>query len=412
MNDFEKALGEELDSIRRQGLYRELREVTSAQGTAIELDGDRLVNFSSNDYLGLANDPRLKDAASAMAQRFGAGSGASRLISGSLAPHHALERALAEFKDCETALAFSSGYATAIGVIGALVGPGDVVVVDRLVHASIIDGARLSGAKLRVFAHNDLNALEAILKWADRRRGETIAGSRRRRVLIGTESIFSMDGDSAPLLGMVELKDRYGAWILLDEAHAAGLYGRRRGGLAEERGVANRIEIHLGTLGKALGSAGGYICGSRKLIELLVNRARSFIFSTAPNPAAAGAALEAIRLVRSEEGKRLAARLWGNVELFRRLHPPPSAGTSTLAGEAVPDRPTERRDSPIFPHRVGEEGRAVRTAQALRDLGFFAPAIRHPAVRRGQARLRITISAAHQESEIRGLAAALDRADS
>ncbi len=271
-----------LAGLRAQGLLRELRRVDSAQGTRIQIRGKNLLNFSSNDYLGLANDPRLKQAAVRAIEKYGVGAGASRLVCGSLAPHHELEEALAVFKGTPAALSFSSGYATAVGTICALLSRDDVLILDKLVHACIVDAARLSGATLRIFKHNDLNDLERILKSTSTK---TILRNPAARVLVVTESVFSMDGDEAPLREIVELKDRCGAWLMVDEAHAIGLYGERGQGLARQLGVAERIEIQMGTLGKALGVSGGYIAGSRTLVDYLVNRARSFVFSTAPPPA-------------------------------------------------------------------------------------------------------------------------------
>ena len=318
MSGFVETLRQRLEDIRARALWRELRRVDSAQGPWIEVAGRRLLNFSSNDYLGLANHPAVRAAAAEAAGRWGAGAGASRLICGSLAPLHELEATLAAFKGTPAALVFGSGYAAAVGTIPALVGPGDVVVLDKLSHACLVDGARLSGAKLRVFAHNDLDDLDGILRWArSSPRAESGTG-RPPVVLVVTESVFSMDGDWAPLRELVALKERYGAWLLVDEAHATGLYGDQRRGLAEACGVADRIEVQMGTLGKALGSAGGYICGARELIELLVNRARSFIFSTAPVPVQAAAATAAVGIVQSQEGRRLAALLWERVGELRR----------------------------------------------------------------------------------------------
>ncbi len=244
---------------------------------ALKSDGGTFLNFSSNDYLGLASHPTLNEAVIKAIKKYGAGSGASRLICGSLAPFHELEEALAAFKGTEAALGFSTGYAAAIGTIGALLGKDDIIVIDKLVHACIVDAARLSGAKLRVFAHNDLNDLEDILKWANKKKLQV--ANCKSQILIVTESIFSMDGDAAPLREIVMLKEKYGAWLMVDEAHATGLYGKNRRGLAEEFEVSDRIEIQMGTFGKAVGASGGYICGSRSLIDFLVNRARSFIFS-------------------------------------------------------------------------------------------------------------------------------------
>jgi 7-keto-8-aminopelargonate synthetase-like enzyme len=239
VNPFDGDLNKRLDALRAQGLRRELRRVDSPQGTRIRIGGQTLLNFSSNDYLGLANDPLLKDAAIKAVEQFGAGAGASRLICGSLAPHHELEEALAHFKGAEAALGFSSGYATAVGTICALLARDDVIVIDKLVHACIVDAARLSGAQLRVFAHNDLDDLETKLNWA-RKHLKSAIGNRQSAILIVTESIFSMDGDAAPLREIVALKEKYGAWLMVDEAHATGLYGKNRRGLAEELGVGRR----------------------------------------------------------------------------------------------------------------------------------------------------------------------------
>ncbi len=389
MNTLDTELNQRLDALREQQLYRQLRRVDSAQSPRIRIDGRELLNFSSNDYLGLANDPVLIEAAADALRHFGAGSGASRLICGSLAPHHELEETLADFKGTEAALAFSSGYAAAMGTVTALVGKDDIVVLDKLVHACVVDASRLSGAKLRVFAHNDANELEEILRWADQRRG---TASPRPQVLVVTESVFSMDGDQAPLQEIVRLKDQYGAWLMVDDAHATGLYGPRRRGLAEALGLADRIEIQMGTLGKAFGASGGYICGSRPLIDYLLNRARSFVFSTAPLPCAAAAAAAGVRFVRSKDGQSRCAALWDRVA---ELH----VGLPTL--------PAQAPRGPILPLMIGDEAHAMEAASRLREQGIFIPAIRFPTVPRGTARLRLTLTASHTAGEVRTLLAAL-----
>ncbi len=395
VNDFDRELNQRLAALRKQGLYRELRRVDSPQTPRIEIGGKTFLNFSSNDYLGLANEPALKEAAIKAVEKFGAGAGASRLICGSLAPHHELEETLAGFKGTEAALTFSTGYATAIGTICALLGKDDIIVIDKLVHACIVDAARLSGAKIRVFAHNDLDDLEKILKWADGKvQGpKTQVQSPKPRILIVTESIFSMDGDGAPLREMVELKNKFGAWLMVDEAHATGLYGKNRRGLAEELGVSDQIEIQMGTLGKALGASGGYICGSRVLIDFLINRARSFIFSTAPVPAGAAAATAGIRFVQSDAGEKRRSQLWQHVSEFAS-HLTPHAS---------------HHSSPIIPLMIGDETKAVETANKLRAQGIFVPAIRYPTVARGQARLRVTLTAAHSPDDISTFARALSQ---
>ena len=388
MNPFEQQLSAELDQLRAAGLRRELREVASPQGARITVDGRSMLNCSSNDYLGLANEPALIEASAKAARDFGAGSGASRLICGSLRMHHELEETLAAFKGTEAALSFSTGYATALGTITALMGKDDILIIDKLVHACVVDAARLSGAKLRVFAHNDANDLEKKLKWAASQRPRvTDHASRPARILIVTESVFSMDGDLAPLRDIVELKDRYGAWLMLDEAHATGLFGEHRRGLAEACEIAGRVEIQMGTLGKALGAAGGYICGSRPLIDLLINRARSFIFSTAPVPAAAAAATAAIRLVQSSEGEVRRALLWQQVDAVKNA----VINSGHVLGPV---------QSPILPLMIGGETEAVVKASALRERGVFIPAIRYPTVARGEARLRLTVTAAHAREDV------------
>jgi 7-keto-8-aminopelargonate synthetase-like enzyme len=397
---FDLELTQRLQGIREAGLERVLRRVDSPQSSRITLSGREVLNFSSNDYLGLANQPELKAAASEAVARYGAGAGASRLISGTLAAHAQLEESLAAFKGTEAALTFATGYAAAQGTICALLDRDDVIVIDRLVHACIVDAARLCRAKLRVFPHNDLEELERILKWADRRQGGQDAGVEGRpaatckpsgRTLIVTESVFSMDGDQAPLKAIVELKDRYGAWLMVDEAHATGLYGANRRGLAEELGVSQRIEVQMGTLGKALGASGGYICGLRQLIDFLINRARSFIFSTAPVPAAAAAASAGIHFVQSQAGAFRRDLLWQSVALLN----------SQLRTQ------TSALHSAIFPLLIGDETAAVQAAAGLLEQGVFVPAIRYPTVARGRARLRLAVTASHTESDLAELLRAL-----
>jgi 8-amino-7-oxononanoate synthase len=392
MNELDRELVQRLAALRDQGLFRELRRVDSPQSSRIQVEGRTLLNFSSNDYLGLANEAALKEAAIKAVERFGAGAGGSRLICGSLAPHHELDEALAAFKGTAAALGFATGYAAALGTICALAGPDDVIIIDKLVHACIVDAARLSGAKLRVFAHNDLAELERILQWAKRR-------SPKPRALIVTESVFSMDGDHAPLREIVGLKDQYGAWLMVDEAHATGLYGANRRGLAEELGVSDGIEVQMGTLGKALGASGGYICGSQALIAYLINRARTFIFSTAPVPAAAAAAAAAVQFVQSLAGEDRRKVLWQRVS---ELLSSGSTGSNARGNlrPSRPDPPLSPVRSAIIPIMLGGEDRAVAAAAALRDHGIFIPAVRYPTVARGQARLRLTLTAAHSQDDL------------
>lgn len=408
MKPLDTDLAERLAALREQNLFRELRRVDSAQSPRIQIDGKSFLNFSSNDYLGLANHQALKEAAVRAIETFGAGSGASRLISGSLAPFHELETALARLKKTEAALAFSSGYAAAHGAITALLERDDIIILDKLVHACIVDAVKLSGAKIRVFAHNDLEDLEDKLKWAAQSAGPAQNGGRR--VLVATESIFSMDGDAAPLREIVGLKEKYGAWLMVDEAHATGVFGGNGAGLIEELGLAGHVEIQMATLGKALGAAGGCICGSRQLADFLVNCARPFIFSTAPAPSAAAAATEAIRLAQSAEGTQLRQKLQSNIADFdSALGNQQSSSSPSSKRIRKNGRPTN--SSAIIPIILGGEEKAMAAAAKLRAQNIFVPAIRYPSVARGSARLRITLTAAHSREDIFYLVDALKKLD-
>jgi 8-amino-7-oxononanoate synthase len=382
----------QLEALRARALDRHLREISSAQGPEVEIGGRRrLINFSSNDYLGLANDPRLREAAITAIDEFGVGAGASRLISGTQSSHLRLERALTKWKGTEAALCFSSGYSAALGTIPALVGKNDVVLLDKLCHASLIDGARLSGAGLRVFPHNHLRKLESHLEWAQREHPG-------HRVLIVTESVFSMDGDRAPLRELVELKKSFGALLMLDEAHAVGVIGSNGRGLAAAENVSEEIDVQMGTLSKALGSSGGYISGSRTLIDWLINRARSFIYSTAPPPVTAAAALAAVDFVASPEGEERRLLLWERIKLMQQLLPRAGAKREDVTAHSA-----------IFPWIVGDEKAALDLAAVLQSEGFLVPAIRYPTVAKGAARLRITVTAAHKAAQIRELCKAIKR---
>jgi len=367
----------ELDKLKEANLLRSLRATDGL------LAG--VLNFAANDYLGLSRHPALIEAAREATARQGTGAGASRLVTGTDPAVLALEEQLAAWKEKEAALVFSSGYAAALGTIPALVGKGDTVILDKLAHASLIDAARLSGATVRTFLHNDTGRLEALLKKIS---------PGKRRVLIVTESIFSMDGDAAPLRELVELKDRHGAWLLVDEAHATGLYDPTGAGLVAEAGLSDRVEIVMGTLSKALGNLGGYITGSRALIDWLVNRARSFIYSTALPPGVIAAGRAAVELCQAPEGTSLRGRLWGNVSRFH-AGLPAHWKSGTLSTSAI---------QPLI---CGEASDALRLAATLRERGFLIPAIRYPTVPRDSARLRVTLSAAHSGKDIDALNRAL-----
>ena len=347
---------------------------------------DNLTNFASNDYLGLAQHPKIKKAYQSAIEKYGAGSTASRLICGTTEPHRELEHLLAEAKGTEATLTFSTGYATSVGVLTALLQKGDTVIMDKLCHASLIDGARMSGATIRIFPHNQLGKLESLLASTDKK------STSETRTLVVTESIFSMDGDVAPLREISNLTQKHNALLMVDEAHALGVIGPTGMGLAEELGLQSKIDFHMGTLGKAAGVAGGYLAASQPWIDLILNRARSFIYSTAPPPAQAAAAAAAIRLIQSEEGARLRNQLWHNINTFRQ------ACLIEGEGEAT---------SSIIPWMVGASDDALKLSAQLREAGMLVPAIRFPTVPRNTARLRITISASHQEKDITSLAALL-----
>lgn len=403
-SEFDHLLSERLAQFHQHNLLRKLRQIDGPQAIHIQIDGKPRLNFSSNDYLGLANDPALKSQAANAVALYGAGSGSSRLICGSLSVHHELETALARFKQTEAALTFSAGYAAALGAITALVGKGDVIVIDRLAHACIVDAARLSGARLLVYPHNDMDRLEQILRRLDRGAQKPSPASRAR-ILIATESVFSMDGDLAPLRDLADLKDRYGAWLMVDEAHATGLYGPNRRGLIEDQKVSDRIEVQMGTLSKAIGSSGGFICGSRLLIDCLINRARTFIFSTAPCPASAAAAIAALQVIASPEGTH-------RLDHLRRLAGRFSEGMAKIGDATARSSPPATRLDPPFraihPWILGEESAALQMSTRLDQAGFLVPAIRFPAVAKGAARLRITFTSNHTFEEVESLLKALD----
>ena len=382
-SSLDKRLLSGLADIESGGLLRSLSSIEGPQQKRVLREGRALWNFSSNDYLGLATHPALKAAAFAEWERSGFGSGASRLICGTLTAHEELENAIAEFKQTPAAISFSSGYAAAMGTIPALCGAGDVIILDKLSHACLVDAARLSGAVLRIFPHNDLTKLESHLKWAS-------AKHPGAKILIVAESIYSMDGDRAPLREIVHLKDRHGAWLFLDEAHAVGVIGRQGRGLADEAGVAENIEIQFGTLGKALGSHGAYIAGSRPLRDYLINRARSFIFSTSPPAPVAAASRKALEVAASPEGDALRAKLWKNLRHLQEFLPFHAA------------------TSAIFPIVIGKESAAVETSKRLLEMGFLVPAIRYPTVAKGFARLRVTLTADHDAADIDALVVALE----
>lgn len=369
---------EALRKLEAQGLLRGLLALESPAGPRVVRGGRELWNFASNDYLGLARHPEIEAAMIEGVRRHGAGAAASRLVCGTLAPHTMFEEALAEAKQTGAALLFSSGFATALGVVPAVVGKGDFVVLDKLCHACLIDAARLSGATLRVFPHNDLVKLGRLLS-------SIRARNAKARILVITESVFSMDGDLCPLADIVGLTENHDALLLLDEAHGFGVLGGHGMGLAERENLQPRIAFQMGTLSKAAGLSGGYLAASREWIDLLVNRARSFIYSTAPPPALAHAAAVSLALIRSETGGVLRKKLACHISLMGN---PPTA---------------------IIPRVLGSNEAALAASAALSDEGFMVPAIRFPTVPRGTARLRVSLSAAHPPEAVEALAGAISR---
>ncbi len=380
----------ELDGLEQQGLRRRLATRDSPQTPQLVLDGQPLVNFGSNDYLGLAADPRLAAAVAEAVGHEGWGSGASPLLTGRAALHARLERRLAEMEDAEAALLFPSGFAANVGTIAALVGPGDVVFSDRNNHASLLDGCRLSRADVRVYPHGDWQSLDGLLARA----------TGRRRRLIVTDSLFSMDGDLAPLVELTELAARHRAMLLIDEAHATGVFGRNGRGVAEHLGVDDRmaacvaasVAVRVGTLSKALGGIGGFVVGSRALVEWLLNRARTYIYSTAAPAATAAAALAALDIVAAEPQRR------------RGLLARAASLRNALAAQGWNVGPSQ---SQIIPILVGEPAWAVELSARLRQAGLLVPAIRPPTVPEGQSRLRISLTAAHTSEMIEMLLRAL-----
>lgn len=378
----DSGLRAELERLEQSGLHRSLRVIESAQGGRVMYAERSVIMLSSNNYLGLAAHWQVKQAAIAAIKDYGLGAGASRLVAGSLEPLRRLETNLARLKSAEAALVFGSGYLANLGVLTALMGPGDLIFSDELNHASLIDGCRLAKADLRIYRHCDIEHLNALL--------EGSASARRR--LIVTDSIFSMDGDFAPLREIVELARRFEAAIMLDEAHAVGVIGPNGAGLAAEFGLQAQIDIQMGTLSKALGAYGAYVAGSSVLIEFLINRARSFIYTTGLPPPIAAAAATAIEIIRAEPTR--IQRLWDNAAHLRRQLE--GAGFSFM-----------RTESPILPLLIGAAEDAVAMTRLLLERGVYITAIRPPTVPAGTARLRITPIADHSRADLDEASAAI-----
>jgi glycine C-acetyltransferase len=369
------SIRDELEQLKERGLYRKMRRVEGEQGPTLILESREVLNFSSNNYLGLAGHPALREAAKAAIDRYGCGSVASRLISGNMTLHEELEVKIASLKGTEAALVFNSGFQANIGIIPALAGEGDVIFSDALNHASIIDGCRLSRAKIVVYPHSDVDRLESELKKAP----------PSGRKLIVTETLFSMDGDEAPLDRIVDLAERQGAMVMVDEAHATGIFGPNGAGVVAKLGLTQRVPVQMGTLGKALGGFGAYVAGSRALRELLINRCRSFIFTTSLPPAVLATAIAAIDLLYKEPQRRLA--LWHNCRAMRE-------GLKNLRFSL------RQSESQILPLIIGDAETCMAFSERLLQEGVFVQGIRPPTVPEGTSRLRITLMATHTHEHL------------
>jgi glycine C-acetyltransferase len=369
-------LGEALDELRASGSYFRLRELESACEPVCRADGREVINLASNNYLGLANHPKLKEAAEKAIREFGVGSGAVRTITGTLAMHMELERRIAAFKNTEACVVFQSGFTANAGTVSSILTPEDHIISDALNHASIIDGCRLSRAKIHVFRHADAAHAEEIL--------EGLKDTPGRKLLI-SDGVFSMDGDIGPLDALVPVAEKYGAIMMVDDAHASGVLGRNGRGTVDHFGLHGRVQVQVGTLSKAIGALGGYVCGSKDLIEYLYHRARPFLFSTSHPPAVTAACLAAFDLLE-QEPERIEA-LWANTRYFQSALR--DAGFETGPGQ-----------TPITPIHVGEAREAMEYSAALFEEGLWATGIGFPTVPKGKARIRAIVTATHTESQL------------
>lgn len=371
----------ELHTLQDRALLRDYKTIEGAQDSCVRINGNSYLSFCSNNYLGLANHPKIKQAAMEAIQQYGWGTGASRLVSGSMTLHRELEKEIATFKGTEASLLFPTGYMANLGALCALVSKGDIVIGDKLNHASIIDGCRLSGATFRIYPHKDVSKLESLLQ----------RSSGYRRKLVVTDSVFSMDGDTAPLEVIAGLVKRYDALLMVDDAHATGVFGKQGKGLIKHCGLEGTIDVVMGSLSKAVGSIGGFLAGSKPLIDFLKNKARPFVYTTALPPAACAASLAGLTLI--QEDTSLMDRLWKNIHGFQ----------SQLSGFAN----TITVESPIVPLIVGTAEDTVNASQQLYYQGILIPAIRPPTVPPGTSRLRISFMATHTDGDIRRLIDAL-----
>ena len=371
-------LHEQLEELKAKGLYFRLRVLESEQKPVASFDGQEVINLSSNNYLGLTTHRALRRAALEATRRWGVGAGAVRTIAGTMKIHMELEEQIARFKNTEACVVFQSGFTANAGTVAAILGKDDLIISDELNHASIIDGCRLSKAAIKVFKHRDLNDCERVCQ-------ET-ANWPGRKLLI-TDGVFSMEGDIAPLPQLCDLAEKHNCIMMVDDAHASGVLGRNGRGTVDHLGCHGRVDIQVGTLSKAIGAMGGYVCGSRELIEWLYHRGRPFLFSTSHPPSVAASCQAAFGLLDSPEGEKLIKKLWANTKFFKKRLK--ESGFSTGASE-----------TPITPIHVGEAAKAFEFSRRLFDAGLYAPAVGYPTVPEGKARLRAIVTATHKRAEL------------
>ena len=374
-------LRQEIERLKTLGLYRDMKRIVGPIDTTVSIDGKEVILLSSNNYLGLAFHPKLKEAAASALREYGTGACASRLISGNMEIHEELEKKTAKFKGCQSAIVFSTGYMANIGVITSLAGKGDLILSDELNHASIVDGCKLSGAVIRVYPHKNIEKLKEILSQCN----ESSSKGSHKRTLIVTDGVFSMDGDITPLPEILDIAREEDALVMLDDAHATGVLGENGKGTAEHFGLADKNLIHMGTFSKALGSMGGYIAVSKVIIEYLRNNARPFIYSTALPPSVCASSIAAIDIIENEPLIR--KRLWENITRFRK-------GLINLGYN------TMESQTQIIPILIGDTSLTMKFATAIFQKGIYTPGIRPPTVPEGKSRIRTSLMASHTDEQI------------